>query len=185
MHVINGINMLNVIDERYYTPEELSKGFKLSLSTIYNLIYKGELPYIKIGKSYRIPHRYLLEYLNNHSSGLTSSPKKLPAAAKEFLNMIIASNVKQSIADVVLFGSYARGNFHADSDIDVLVILKKDDIKIKDQINAISDDAMEAEGYEDLLSVIIMTESQWEQAKKLSTPFYNSIINEGISIWKK
>jgi len=99
--------------------------------------------------------------------------------------MIIASNVKQSIADVVLFGSYARGNFHADSDIDVLVILKKDDIKIKDQINAISDDAMEAEGYEDLLSVIIMTESQWEQAKKLSTPFYNSIINEGISIWKK
>jgi len=45
--------------------------------------------------------------------------KPMLEAFKIELKKIYAENMKQTI----LFGSYARGNFHAESDIDLLVVL--------------------------------------------------------------
>ncbi len=38
----------------YYTCEEISKMFRVTPRTVYNWIYSGRLPAIKIGRDYRI-----------------------------------------------------------------------------------------------------------------------------------
>jgi len=38
----------------------------ISRSALYSLMERGELPYVKIGKSRRIPHRALVELASRH-----------------------------------------------------------------------------------------------------------------------
>jgi excisionase family DNA binding protein len=40
---------------------EVARFLKLSVSTVYGLMDRGELPYVKLGKSRRIPHRAVVE----------------------------------------------------------------------------------------------------------------------------
>lgn len=175
-----------MLDRTYYTPEELAKRFKLSLSTIYNLIEKGGIPTVKLGKCYRIPHAGLDKYLMSNSKGYTPSEpsKNLPPAVGELIKNITASDIKDDILDIILFGSYARGDYDAESDTDILIIVKDLTIKLSDSISEMSDRAMASSNYDDFLSVIKMSEQQWNGAREIETPFYNSVMKEGISLWK-
>lgn len=48
--------------EEVYTVEEVAGIFKLSRGSIRNLIKKGEIPAIKIGKQYRIPESIIEKF---------------------------------------------------------------------------------------------------------------------------
>ena len=53
------------------TIKDLAHELKVSTKTCYKLIKNNAVPYVKIGKSYRIPRSYLLELLNsNHKIDL-------------------------------------------------------------------------------------------------------------------
>lgn len=171
-----------MIDTIYYTPEEISKRFRLSLSTIYNLIEKGDIPNVRIGKCYRIPHNELVKYLDQRRHAAT--PTGPPPSVRKFVELVKASPIRENILDIVLFGSYARGDCSSESDIDILVILKDRDNESSDSIAALCDDAMEYTDYEDILSVVQLSKRQWEKVASLGTPFYNSIVSEGISQWQ-
>ena len=41
--------------KRYYTPAEVGEILDLGLTTIYELIHRGEIPAIRGGRQYRIP----------------------------------------------------------------------------------------------------------------------------------
>ena len=55
----------NVITEYpdVLTPEDVMEFLSIGRNTVYNILKTGELPSIKIGKQYRIPKRYVLQYL--------------------------------------------------------------------------------------------------------------------------
>lgn len=55
--------------EFLYTPEELSKMFRLSKYTIYEMIKRGELPAHRIGRSLRISEQQLETYLMRTGQG--------------------------------------------------------------------------------------------------------------------
>lgn len=103
----------------------------------------------------------------------------------EFVKLVSESDENDNIISVILFGSYARGDYDADSDIDILIILKRSDSEISDSISGMSDKAMESNEYEDFLSIIQLSDKQWKEAEKMSTPFYNTVSKEGIVLWKK
>lgn len=84
-----------------------------------------------------------------------------------------------------MFGSYARGDFDKDSDIDILIVLKNKDETTSNAVSAISDEAMAFAEYDDFLSVVQLSKEQWENLAKTKTSFYRSILNEGISLWKR
>ena len=46
------------------TPEEVQSFLSVGRNTVYNLLKSGDLKSIRIGKLYRIPNPYLLQYLN-------------------------------------------------------------------------------------------------------------------------
>ncbi len=49
----------------YYTCEEIAKMFRVSLRTVYNWIYSGRLPAIKIGRDYRITDDDITQFETN------------------------------------------------------------------------------------------------------------------------
>jgi predicted nucleotidyltransferase len=78
-----------------------------------------------------------------------------------------------------LYGSYARGDNHLGSDIDVLILMDKDKVtyddekKIKYPLYHIEYDT----GI--LISPLVLSKNAWETLHKI-TPFYQNVIKEGV-----
>ena len=93
------------------------------------------------------------------------------------------SNVRQydSNARVILYGSQARGQATEYSDIDLLLLLSSDlATELKNQIHdSLYDISLENDI---VISMIIKTESNWEQPISQATPLYQSIQSEGILV---
>lgn len=80
-------------------------------------------------------------------------------------------------ADIILFGSEARGESKPDSDIDILILVDESSVTHKSEItDSIYDIELET-GV--LISPIIYTKSQWAN-RPFKTPFYINVMNEGI-----
>lgn len=82
-------------------------------------------------------------------------------------------------AQTILYGSEARGDSRADSDIDLLILVDKDKVPVAEEkmiIGALSDLSLQV-GV--IISSIILPKSKWEN-RTIKTPFYLNIKNEGI-----
>ncbi|MEL7588711.1 MAG: nucleotidyltransferase domain-containing protein [Prolixibacteraceae bacterium] len=97
----------------------------------------------------------------------------------------ILSRIKKTVkkivpgAKIILYGSEARGESGPDSDIDVLILVEKDELT-HDDITKITyplfDIGLDA-GV--LISPLVRTRKQWEN-RPFKTPFYLNVMNEGI-----
>ena len=45
------------------TPEDVMNFLSIGRNTVYSILKTGELSSVKVGKQYRIPKKYILEYL--------------------------------------------------------------------------------------------------------------------------
>ena len=82
-------------------------------------------------------------------------------------------------AEVILFGSRARGDFKSNSDWDFLILLDKQNLA-KELKNTIWDKLYELElKTGTVISSIVHSKSDWK--KRSVTPFYQSIKKEGIA----
>ena len=82
-------------------------------------------------------------------------------------------------AEVILFGSQARGEAGKDSDWDVLVLASVPIINLKDQEpfrNAIFQVMMDTD---ELISIIVRNRNTWKE-KHAQTPLFQEISKEGI-----
>ena len=96
--------------------------------------------------------------------------------------MDLPDQVKEEIikidpkAEVILFGSRARGDFRKDSDSDFLILLDRPlDEKLKDQI-LITVYRLELQG-DSVFNILIHTKKEW--ANHAVTPLYALIQEEG------
>lgn len=100
----------------------------------------------------------------------------------EILQMIKNSvNSTEPNATLILFGSYARGDYKADSDLDILVLVDKDNIT-RDDEKRIKYALYEIEfETSTVISALVLSQKDWENKHKV-TPFYENVISEGIEI---
>ncbi|MBO7418183.1 MAG: nucleotidyltransferase domain-containing protein [Bacteroidaceae bacterium] len=81
--------------------------------------------------------------------------------------------------DARLFGSEARGDAHADSDIDLLILVDKPTVSPKDE-DIIFDPLYQIELQTGILiNPLIMPKREWG---KMVTPFYINVEKEGVSL---
>ena len=99
----------------------------------------------------------------------------------------IVKQIKQAVqnmeptATAILYGSEARGDARADSDIDVLILLDGDkrNLQREDKISGALFDLELSTGVQ--ISPMIMLRKQWEN-RPFKTPFYINVMNEGITL---
>lgn len=88
----------------------------------------------------------------------------------------------EHLEKVILFGSYARGDYNDKSDIDVMVLVSLPDSEIKQSENRIYDGAFDLElKYGKALSPVIRNQDTFEYWSD-TLPFYQNIMTEGIEI---
>ncbi len=81
------------------------------------------------------------------------------------------------LAKVILYGSYARGDFHTESDVDFMVVLKGNEPNRVAEVERFSPVAMELEfKYNTLVSTIVVSESRYQQSDYL---FFCNVRREG------
>ncbi len=84
------------------------------------------------------------------------------------------------VEDIIIFGSKARGTATADSDLDLLVIIREGDWKQKQ--------AVVQPGY--LLSIetdvvpsfIVFTREEWDLRREEGAPFWQTVTRDGVVV---
>lgn len=82
-----------------------------------------------------------------------------------------------------LYGSKARGDASKDSDIDVLVVVDKNDPETRELVSDIAYEIEVAHDYEFLLAVQVMGEEHFRFLASVRTMFYENLEQDGIDLW--
>lgn len=101
-------------------------------------------------------------------------------ALKAFLAHLRASYGSQVVL-VQLFGSKARGDFDAESDIDLLIVIERNGRRLWKDVVALETDLMLE--YDTLISSLIMDREDYEWHKLHWAPLYRNVEREGVDLW--
>lgn len=83
---------------------------------------------------------------------------------------------------VVLYGSYARGDYEDDSDLDIVALVHGDRRTLQDQLKSVWNQTCDLElEYELVLSPAVIPYEEFEQYRE-DLPYYRNIASEGVSI---
>jgi predicted nucleotidyltransferase len=103
--------------------------------------------------------------------------RKTKKVDREFVK-IIKKKLKNRLKKIILFGSYARGDYTEGSDYDILVVVDKNEKFIR---NAILDASVEImDKYYELIGCIVCDEKEWELKKRF--PIGLNILKEGVEL---
>lgn len=87
----------------------------------------------------------------------------------------------QSVCSIILYGSVARGDETADSDIDIAVIVKPYAKAMHDSmIDCVVDLELK---YNKVLSVVLIDDEKYREWQDI-IPFYVNVKKEGIILWQ-
>ncbi len=97
--------------------------------------------------------------------------------------VIIYRNIYgQNLCDIYLYGSYARGDYNTESDIDIVAIVKGERQELQNQLKKIWDIISDLElDYGVIISPTVIPYSEFEIYKDI-LPYYRNIAQEGMSI---
>lgn len=88
----------------------------------------------------------------------------------------------KEFVEMILYGSYARGDFDQESDIDIAVIVNNSRLNIKkyrkELVALMSDLSL---GYDIVLGITCIPLSDFEEYKDV-LPYYRNINNEGVRV---
>lgn len=88
---------------------------------------------------------------------------------------------RYSQAQIILYGSHARGDAYTESDMDILILL--DSELTPDEKNQLHDMLYEIGlEYDLVISILIKSTPYWESPISQASPLYKSIQDEGILV---
>jgi predicted nucleotidyltransferase len=92
----------------------------------------------------------------------------------------LAEQFQGLVEEIAIFGSKARGDAGPDSDLDVLVILRKGDRNTKRAVRrtghqlAVLSDAVP--------SIMVYTREEWSSRQRSGSLFYQAIMRDGVRV---
>lgn len=95
----------------------------------------------------------------------------------------IKATIKRVVpdAEIIIYGSVARGEENEDSDIDVLIVVDREHFSLAEQW-AITDPLYEMSAWELIpISAHVYTRNQW-YGRPFRSPFMINVMNEGVRL---
>ena len=112
----------------------------------------------------------------NHRLGLNQKEER---AVRAFISAI-RKDLKDQLLETKIFGSKVRGDFSEDSDIDILVVLKR---RRKSLIDTLYVNLLDIElEYDSKISLTIFSQAEYQHNVSAHTPFMESLASEGITL---
>ena len=175
----------------FYTVSQYAAILGKDSGNIRRMLINGKLIGEKVGNQWLIPETAEISEDKRIKSGQyrnwrnkTRINKKYPGLLKQLTNMCIdiGEIYGDVIEEIILYGSYVRGQETSESDIDIAVILRLPDTDElhRKMIDIVVDNELELEI---TLSVITIEEDNLNEWKS-TLPFYKNLLKEGISLWK-
>ena len=103
--------------------------------------------------------------------------EKYQEAVNEFVRRV-KEKYEDKIDSIILFGSVARGEAKEDSDIDVLIVVKKEDFRLRRVLIGIAFDILLETGND--ISVKVLSTIDFEGRGNFS--FLRNIVLEGVKL---
>ena len=96
---------------------------------------------------------------------------------KRFINLIIN---KFNLKKVIIFGSFARGDYHKGSDLDLIIVgeFKERFIDRIGKIIELNDTNLE-------IDAMVYTEEEFQKMIQERRPFIEQVLEEGIVVYEK
>lgn len=99
---------------------------------------------------------------------------------------LVAYKAKEILSDrfdcIILFGSYARGDYDDESDVDIMILADIENSDVTDCTRQIYDRIYEAEPEHDcVLSLSVVPKERFNRFKDV-LPFYKNVDREGVRI---
>ena len=96
---------------------------------------------------------------------------------KRFINLIIE---KFNLKKIIIFGSFARGDYHKGSDLDLVIVgeFKERFIDRIGKIIELNDSDLEIEA-------MVYTEEEFQKMIQERRPFIEQVLEEGIVVYEK
>lgn len=83
---------------------------------------------------------------------------------------------------VVVYGSYARGDYQKNSDVDIMILVDADDYEIKKRFNLVCDLAFDYElEYGVVISPLVKNEEHFKKWSE-TLPFYRNVKQGGVTV---
>jgi len=108
---------------------------------------------------------------------LTSREK---AALSEFVARLREKYADQVVL-VTLFGSKVRGDFDEESDLDVLVVVKDGDWRLRDEVALTAFEPMLE--YDVVITSLVIDLEHYQWLRQYRAPLYRNIRAEGLDLW--
>lgn len=87
-----------------------------------------------------------------------------------------------SLKKIVVYGSYARGDYQENSDIDIMILVDASDSEIKKRFNLVCDLAFDYEmDYGVIISPLVKNEDHFIKWSE-TLPFYRNVKQEGVIV---
>lgn len=81
---------------------------------------------------------------------------------------------------LIVFGSKARGDWTADSDLDIVVLITHGDWRAKDDVAGVGHDL--AIGTVVVPSLLVFTVDEWAAFQRKRAPFWQAVERDGVSV---
>ena len=106
---------------------------------------------------------------------------QLEAIEEEMVNYY-RSVYGDSIDTIILYGSYARGDYSDDSDIDITAIVRGNRVELQKKLKKMWDFSTEVGlAYDVIVNPTVIPYDEFEQYKE-KLPYYRNIVKEGRKI---
>jgi predicted nucleotidyltransferase len=92
----------------------------------------------------------------------------------------LTDNFPGLVDQIIIYGSKARGEAGPESDIDVLVILRKGDRTIKSRVREMGH--LLAVTSAAVPSIMVYTLEEWSTRKEGGSPFYHAVTRDGVRV---
>jgi len=98
---------------------------------------------------------------------------------------VFMDRLRQQYADqvlhVILFGSKVRGDFDAESDLDLLVVVESPDWRVHQQVSHLAYEPMVE--HDTVLSTHTIGRDLYAKMRLRRTPLFRNVSQEGVELW--